>query len=238
MSEITDTPIADTSNPAWPLDSHILARMDKLAALVASLDDALANEKLPIPAINTPIVLLRHVGGSARYWLERVCLGRDYFRDRTGEFSASGSVAEELAIYREQRAAIARCLEELRSVDRSAPPACVPTDKERWWCASIEGVIVHVFHEAAQHLGHAEITRDALVAGAAGAADSARPAATSLLDAVIAELQESGHAADFIEGTKITTVDGLELSLDEVVKAGVRKVTSAQQQSDRRSQQS
>lgn len=206
--------------------------MDKLAALVASLDDALANEKLPIPAINTPIVLLRHVGGSARYWLERVCLGRDYVRDRTGEFSASGSVAEELAIYREQRAAIARCLEELRSVDRSAPPACAPADKERWWCASIEGVIVHVFHEAAQHLGHAEITRDALVAGSAGSAGA------SLLDAVIAELQESGHAADFIEGTKITTVDGLELSLDEVVKAGVRIATSAQQQSDRRSQQS
>ena len=230
MSEITDTPVADTSNPAWPLDSHILARMDKLAALVASLDDALANEKLPIPAINTPIVLLRHVGGSARYWLERVCLSRDYVRDRTGEFSASGSVAEELAIYREQRAAIARCLEELRSVDRSAPPACVPTDKERWWCSSIEGVIVHVFHEAAQHLGHAEITRDALVAGSAGSTGA------SLLDAVIAELQESGHAADFIEGTKITTVDGLELSLDEVVKAGVRKATSAQQQSDRRPQ--
>lgn len=216
---------ADTTNPNWPLDSHILARMDKLADLLASLPDDVANQKLPIPAINTPVVLLRHVCGSARYRLERVCLGRDYVRDRDGEFSASGSVADELAIYREQRAAIAACLADLRELDRSAPPAKVPTDKERWWCASIEGVSVHVFHEAAQHLGHAEITRDALLAGAGGAGG------TSLLDAVVEELREAGHPADFIErvggaeaDTRITTVDGLELSLREVVSAGVRGV--------------
>lgn len=215
---------SDTTNPAYPLDSHILGRMDKLAAIVGTLDDATITASLPIPAINTLAVLLRHVGGSARYWLEHVCLGRENVRDRAGEFSAAGTVKEELAIYREQRAIIAGCLKELQGVDRSAAPAVIPTDKDRWWCTSIEGVIVHVFHEAAQHLGHAEITRDALLAGLGGGASGnagSGKGVTSLLDAVIAELQEADHAADFIEGERITTVDGLTVTLSEVVRTGV-----------------
>ena len=91
---MTDSTHSASTNPEWPLDAHILGRMDKLAALVATLDDDTFNATLPIPAINSLAVLLRHVTGSARYWLERVCLGRDYVRDRDGEFSAHCSVAE------------------------------------------------------------------------------------------------------------------------------------------------
>ncbi|WP_256882055.1 mycothiol transferase, partial [Corynebacterium amycolatum] len=159
---MTNSTHSASTNSEWPLDAHILGRMDKLAALVATLDDDAFNATLPIPAINSLAVLLRHVTGSARYWLERVCLGRDYVRDRDGEFSAHCSVSEGLEIYHRDRAAIESALVELQGVDRAGAPAVIPTDKDRWWCGSIEGVIVHVFHEAAQHLGHAEITRDAL----------------------------------------------------------------------------
>ncbi|GAB6965913.1 hypothetical protein JCM7447_21330 [Corynebacterium amycolatum] len=74
---------------------------------------------------------------------------------------------------------------------------------------------MHVFHEAAQHLGHAEITRDALVAGLGGngpdgGAESPSP---HTLDTIINVLAQVGHASDFIEHTAdgkthITTVDG------------------------------
>ncbi|WP_297454228.1 DUF664 domain-containing protein [uncultured Corynebacterium sp.] len=212
---MTDSTHSASTNPEWPLDAHILSRMDKLAALVATLDDDTFNASLPIPAINSLAVLLRHVTGSARYWLERVCLGRDYVRDRDGEFSAHSSVAEGLEIYRRDRAAIESALVELQSVDRSSAPAVIPTDKDRWWCGSIEGVIVHVFHEAAQHLGHAEITRDALVAGLGGNGpdDGARSSSPHTLDTIIDVLAQIGHASDFIEHTadgrtRITTVDG------------------------------
>lgn len=201
------------NNPEWPLDSHILARMDKLAALVEPLDDGTFNATLPIPAINSLAVLLRHVTGSARYWLEYVCLGRDYVRDREGEFSANCSVAEGLEIYQRDRAAIESALVELQGMNRSSAPAVIPTDKDRWWCTSIEGVIVHVFHEAAQHLGHAEITRDALVAGLGAEAGAASNAATSSVDLVIDVLRQVEHPADHIEHatdgkTHIETVDG------------------------------
>lgn len=206
--------MTSTNNPEWPLDSHILARMDKLAALVEPLDDGTFNATLPIPAINSLAVLLRHVTGSARYWLEAVCLGRNYVRDREGEFSANCSVAEGLEIYRRDRAAIESALVELQGMDRSQAPAVIPTDKQRWWCASIEGVIVHVFHEAAQHLGHAEITRDALVAGLG--ADSSSGETESALDTVIDVLRQVGHPADHIEHatdgrTHIETVDGMNV---------------------------
>lgn len=233
---MTDSTHSASTNPEWPLDAHILGRMDKLAALVATLDDDTFNATLPIPAINSLAVLLRHVTGSARYWLERVCLGRDYVRDRDGEFSAHCSVAEGLEIYHRDRAAIESALVELQGVDRAAAPAVIPTDKDRWWCGTIEGVIVHVFHEAAQHLGHAEITRDALVAGLGGGGSSDATAKnTSLLDAVISELQSAGHPADFIEpvigtaaGTttishNIRTVDGLELNTGAVVRKGIEE---------------
>lgn len=68
---MTDSTHSASTNPEWPLDAHILGRMDKLAALVATLDDDTFNATLPIPAINSLAVLLRHVTGSARYWLER-----------------------------------------------------------------------------------------------------------------------------------------------------------------------
>lgn len=216
---MTDSTHSTSPNPEWPLDAHILGRMDKLAALVATLDDDTFNASLPIPAINSLAVLLRHVTGSARYWLERVCLGRNYVRDRDGEFSAHCSVAEGLEIYRRDRAAIESALVELRSMDRAGVPAAIPTDKDRWWCGSIEGVIVHVFHEAAQHLGHAEITRDALVAGLGEGGGDGTGGCTSVstashtLDTVIDVLRQIGHASDFIEHTAdgrthITTVDG------------------------------
>lgn len=211
-----------------------MLQLDKLANLVSSLDDVTANARPDAPGMNSPIVLLRHVGGSAQYWLEHVCLGKPNVRDREGEFSASGPVVEELDGFLKQRTVIADCLEQLRAVDRSAAPAAIPTDKDRWWCASIEGVIVHVFHEVAQHLGHAEITRDVLLASggtADGAAKNTSLTAknTSLLDAVIAELQSAGHPADFIEpvaGTatashKIRTVDGHELDTRDVVVKGI-----------------
>lgn len=120
---------------------------------------------MDIPGVNSLLVLLRHVGGSARYWLDHVCLGNEDVRDRSDEFSASGPVAEEMERHAAQREVIVAALEKLRDADPQDPPAAPPTDKERWWLPTIGGVMVHVYNECAQHLGHLEITRDALAAG-------------------------------------------------------------------------
>lgn len=104
----------NTQNPARPLESHILEAFDAIAAIVGGMDDELANARPDIPGVNSPLVLLRHVGGSARYWLDHVCLGNEDVRDRTDEFSASGTVADELERHAAQREVIVAALEKLR----------------------------------------------------------------------------------------------------------------------------
>ena len=68
-----------------------------------------------------------------------------------------------------------------------------------------------------------------------GGSSDATAKNTSLLDAVISELQSAGHPADFIEpmigtvaGTttishNIRTVDGLELNTGDVVRKGIEE---------------
>ena len=213
----------NTQNPARPLESHILEAFDAIAAIVGGMDDELANARPDIPGVNSPLVLLRHVGGSARYWLDHVCLGNEDVRDRTDEFSASGTVADELERHAAQREVIVAALEKLRDADPQDAPAAPPTDKRRWWLPTIGGVMVHVYHECAQHLGNLEITRDALVAGLPRAGQK-----RSVLDLIIDELDRQGHPADAIEpdeyygGHVITTTDGMQLGTVDIEAACIR----------------
>ncbi len=213
----------NTQNPARPLESHILTAFDAIAAIVGGMDDELSNARPDIPGVNSPLVLLRHVGGSSRYWLDHVCLGNADVRDRTDEFSASGTVADELERHAAQREVIVAALEKLRDADPQAAPAAPPTDKERWWLPTIGGVMMHVYNECAQHLGHLEITRDALLAGLPRVGQK-----RSVLDLIIDELDRQGHPADAIEpdeyygGHLITTTDGKQLGTVDIEAACIR----------------
>ncbi|WP_295624583.1 DUF664 domain-containing protein [uncultured Corynebacterium sp.] len=212
-----------TKDPARPLESHILTAFDAIAAIVGGLDDDLANARPDMPGANSPLVLLRHVGGSARYWLDHVCLGNENVRDRTDEFTASGTVADELERHAAQRAVIVAALEALRDADPNAAPAAPPTDKQRWWAETTGALKVHVYNECAQHLGHLEITRDVLLAGLPRAGQK-----RSVLDLIIDELDRLGHPADAIEpdeyygGHVITTTDDVQLATVDIEAACIR----------------
>lgn len=213
-----------TPDPAQPLESHIIKALDSIASIVGSLDDRVANARPDVPGMNSPLVLLRHVGGSSRYWLDHVCLGNENVRDRSDEFSAREStVAEELARHEEQRAVTVEALEQLRDVDPMQSPRVTPSDRRRWWLPTVGGVMVHVFHECAQHLGHLEITRDVLLAGLPRAGQK-----RSVLDLIIEELDRLGHPADAIEpddvygGHHIITTDGIQLGTIDIEAACIR----------------
>lgn len=219
-----------TLNPAHPIESRILKALDAMAAIVGGMDDDLANGRPDIPGVNSPLVLLRHVGGSSRYWLDHVCLGNPDVRDRTDEFDPRPStVAEELARHEGQREVIVAALERLRDADLRAAPAAPPSDKERWWLPTVGGVMAHVHNECSQHLGHLEITRDALVAGLPRAGQK-----QSVLDLVIDELDRLGHPADAIEpdeyygGHAITTTDGKQLGTVDIEAACIRVAEGAE----------
>ncbi|MGO4958440.1 mycothiol transferase [Luteococcus sp. Sow4_B9] len=139
-----------------------LGKFDELFALIGGVDDETANRRPDLEGANSLYGIGTHVLGMMRYWSCTTNRGVEVERDREGEFSASGSVAELL-----ERAAVERERFEtdVRSVDDHAVPANKPAGRIEPWLVSCHGVLMHVFEEVCQHLGHAEVTRDLLASG-------------------------------------------------------------------------
>lgn len=145
---------ADT---AWYLD----AAFDAMVAIVVELGDDDANAAPDLPGANSPYVILTHCLGVMEWWGGRMIAGREVHRDRPAEFSASGSVVE-LA---ERAAATRRRLAaDLAVMDPTARPAWppAPDDADLPLGRTQSGVVLHIYEELAQHLGHLELTRDML----------------------------------------------------------------------------
>ncbi|MGW9826522.1 DinB family protein [Brevibacterium pityocampae] len=135
-----------------------LVKLDEIIDAVGALDDATANAVPPAPGANSPFVLLTHCLGMMRRWSSTVNLGIRVPRDRDAEFSAIGRVADLLISAAEVRAAF---LADLTATDWNSPPVA-PATGYGPWSQSTLGVLLHVFEELCQHLGHLEITLDLL----------------------------------------------------------------------------
>ena len=57
-----------------------------------------------------------------------------------------------------------RFLDDVAATDMASAPAAVPDGRGHFWTRTCHGVLLHLFEEICQHLGHAEITRDVLTA--------------------------------------------------------------------------
>lgn len=133
--------------------------LDQYADALGALGDGLVNERLDVPGSNSAFALTAHVCGVMGHWARQVNRGIVVERDRDAEFSARGSVAEAHALLREARA---RLHEDVAATDFRAHPAMPPDDSE---AATTQGdVLLHVYEEIAQHLGHLDVTRDVLIA--------------------------------------------------------------------------
>ena len=160
----TESHAADSTSEI--LVQFILEKFDELVALVGSLDDESANRDLSdlapaATATNSPVQLLTHVCGMLRRWSSEVNLGVPVPRDRAMEFTAQMPVAEILALATWTRA---RFLDDVAATDMTSAPAAVPGGRNHFWARTCHGVLLHLFEEICQHLGHAEITRDVLTA--------------------------------------------------------------------------
>lgn len=142
------------------LDGLILQKFDELTELLVGLDDELANRSLPWEGSNSIVQILVHCCGMMRRWSSDVNLGHDVPRDRDAEFSASMSVAETRQLMSDTREAY---VSDVASTSMQSPPVRVPNGREHFWTATCEGVLLHVLEELSQHLGQAQITRDALI---------------------------------------------------------------------------
>ena len=148
----------------WYVDDCLDAMLD----IVTGLGDDLANRSLDVPGANSPYAILTHCLGVVEWWSGEMVAGRDVERDRAAEFTARGPVAELPEAVRRTRS---RLVADLADLDSAAPPA-KPGDEELLgypYGRTQGGVLLHVFHELAQHRGQMEVTRDVLLEGAAGA---------------------------------------------------------------------
>ncbi len=143
--------------------------LDAYADIVTALGDDLVNARLGgIPGSNSAFALATHVSGMTTRWVRTVNLGIHVPRDRAAEFTATGTVAEALALLHGTRA---RLHEDARAASPSELPLDPAHDKDGSISYLTQGeVLLHVYEELAQHLGQLEVTRDVLLAR--GAANS------------------------------------------------------------------
>ena len=139
--------------------------LDAMTAMVEELGDDLANTRPNLPDANSPYAILTHCLGVLEFWGGAAIAGREIDRDRDAEFVATGRVSEMRESVRGARRKLGDDLASLRTEDRPRAPlpeedAGLPFDRTQ------AGVLVHVFHELAQHRGQMEITRDLLRSGA------------------------------------------------------------------------
>ncbi|HJR38618.1 MAG TPA: DinB family protein [Nocardioidaceae bacterium] len=149
----------------WFVDDCLSSMLD----VVEGLGDDLANTRPELAGANSPYAILTHCLGVIDWWGGVMISGRQVVRDRDAEFVATGPVS---GLREQVRRTRDRLGEDVRQLDPQAAPLG-PVDEELAglpYGRTRSAVLLHVFHELAQHLGQMEITRDLLVAGERSAA--------------------------------------------------------------------
>ncbi|WP_377641358.1 DUF664 domain-containing protein [Oryzobacter terrae] len=134
--------------------------LDGYAAICRELGDDLVNARLD--GGNSAFGLATHVVGVMARWGRTVNRGIVVPRDRDAEFTATGTVAEALALLGAGRAALH---EDVAAAVPADAPANPPPgrDRDEPGLRTQGGVLLHVYEELAQHLGQLEVTRDVLL---------------------------------------------------------------------------
>lgn len=123
-------------------------------------DDESVNQRPHGDRTNSAAGLIVHACAAATYWFEHVGLGRPVDRDRDSEFEATATV-EEL------RGLLATTADRLAALALDLDTG--PTAPEHEWRLTLHGgdvsdgsLVLHVLEELFQHLGHLELTADAV----------------------------------------------------------------------------
>ncbi|MGH8965404.1 MAG: DUF664 domain-containing protein [Actinomycetes bacterium] len=138
------------------------ACLTDMVEIVTGLGDELANTRPKLPGANSPYAILTHCLGMMTWWSGEAVAGHPVQRDRDAEFVATGPVAELPDLVARARRALDADLERL---EPTSPITTEPDDHyaDTPYARTRAGVLMHVFHELAQHLGQMEITRDLFV---------------------------------------------------------------------------
>lgn len=139
--------------------------LDGMLGIAATLGDDLVNTRPDLEGANTPFAIVTHCIGVTDWWIGVMIADRGVYRDRFGEFTATGTVAELGAAV---DALMERMRRDLRSINPAAPirrPELLHEGSPaRTWTQA--AALIHTLEELTQHHGQLELTRDVLVQGA------------------------------------------------------------------------
>ena len=121
--------------------------------------DGKVNQRPHGPTTNAVAALIIHCCEVTEFWLGHVGLGRPSRRDRDGEFSRQATIDELHRLVDETQAAAVTDIQRLEAgqgQDNGGRQFLPDGD------GSDAALVVHVLEELFQHLGHMELTADAL----------------------------------------------------------------------------
>jgi len=148
-----------TPETAYAYTRHAFAQM---LDLTARLGDEKVNLRPHGPSTNTVAGLVFHCCELTRAWWAHVGLGEPSDRDRESEFAHTATVAELHEMVEETLAAADGYLQRMgagESTPDSPYREFLPGGE-----TSDASLVLHVVEELFQHLGHMELTADALTA--------------------------------------------------------------------------
>lgn len=142
-------------------DRYVRLAFGQMLDVARRLGDDQVNVRPHGPTTNTVAGLITHCCGVSEFWLGHVGLGRPSDRERDDEFSRVATVAElEAAVEATTRQIEA----DLPVIERGAQSGFAEgrqflVDDDR----SDASLVLHVIEELFQHLGHIDLTADALL---------------------------------------------------------------------------
>jgi hypothetical protein len=144
--------------------AYVLDAFRQMLDVAHRLGDDLVNERPHGPGTNSVAALVTHCCGVTEYWLGHVVLGRPSHRDRDAEFTTAATVAE----LRYRMAATMRVAgDDLAAIGAGTGPRGAGTGlhgaRDELPGGTDASVVLHVLEELFQHLGHMELTADALL---------------------------------------------------------------------------
>lgn len=141
---------------------------DGMLAVLRELGDDRANHAPPLEGANSPWAITHHCAEVADYWIGHLIGGRPSERDRAGEFTTTGTVAELAGRIGALRVTLR---DDLADFDPDAPLRHIPPAAYEGPTRTLSagGVLLHVLEELAQHHGQVQVSRDVLDATARAA---------------------------------------------------------------------
>lgn len=131
-----------------------------MTATLDRFDDESVNRRPHGDRTNSAAALVVHACSSATYWFEHAGLGRHVERNRDSEFEATATVDE----LRELLSLTAERLTTLAAELDSGPTTLRHESRARLHegDTSDGSLVLHVMEELFQHLGHLQLTADAI----------------------------------------------------------------------------